>query len=422
VHTNFPITQQQDFSFVSVAGWFDTVAMTSPIDAVLLATRREDLLARAARHEVDAVLVFGHGSGLGAGTRSHGALRYLSDWDGYESSSLLVFTESHAWLLVASPFLVPLARLRRPDLEVLDVRPAAWGATIAQLLGEDLRVGTIGFDEMPCAQWRGIDDATPAMAWVDVTPELDDMRLIKDAAALALHRAAAGVCDELFHSIGTLLPRGVPAWQIQAMLEGQARAAGAEYCRTWLTVAPQADYPRYWREECTRVPQAGDQVLFGVMLMREGHWGHGIRMGAMGPLSAAHRALWQQASEMLEAGLAALSPGRPLAGAETAMHTVLARHHDAAAIARMTRFRNGHGLGCSYEEPLSIDAFPQHFDPSARVVPAPAITVAAGMVFELHPNLFVPGVGGAALGEMVEVGPVGARTLLSFPREPADWS
>lgn len=422
MHAVFPITQQQDFSFVSVAGWFDTVAMTRPIDAVLLATRREDLLARAARHKVDAVLVFGHGSGLGAGTRSHGALRYLSDWDGYESSSLLVFTESEAWLLVASPFLVPLARLRRPDLEVLDVRAAAWGATIARLLGEDICVGSIGVDEMPRGTWCSIDDATPAIAWVDVSAELDDMRLIKDADALGLHRAAAGLCDDLFSRIGGLLPLGLPAWQIQARLEGQAREAGAEYCRTWLTVAPRADYPRYWREECLRVPQAGDQVLFGIMLMREGHWGHGIRMGGMGPLSASHRALWQQTSDMLDAGLSALVPGRPLAGAETAMHAVLARHHDADAIARMTRFRNGHGLGCSYEEPLSIDAFPQHFDTSAPALPSPSIAVAAGMVFELHPNLFVPGVGGAALGEMVEVSPVGARTLLTFPREPADWS
>jgi Xaa-Pro aminopeptidase len=40
------------------------------------------------------------------------------------------------------------------------------------------------------------------------------------------------------------------------------------------------------------------------------------------------------------------------------------------------------------------------------------------MVLELHPNLFVLGVGGAALGEMVIIGETGAETPITGPLTP----
>src|SRR5258706_6285979 len=102
----------------------------SEIDAALLAKRRKELLDAAWAQGLSAVIVFGHGSALGAGTKSHGALRFLSDWDGHESASLLLCTAAGATLMVASPFVAPLARLRRPDLELLDIRPDAWARAI----------------------------------------------------------------------------------------------------------------------------------------------------------------------------------------------------------------------------------------------------------------------------------------------------
>jgi hypothetical protein len=59
------------------------------------------------------------------------------------------------------------------------------------------------------------------------------------------------------------------------MLEAIARLLGADYCKTWLTIMPNADYPRYWPEEGARIPHAGDQVLFGIALTVAGNWAHG---------------------------------------------------------------------------------------------------------------------------------------------------
>lgn len=381
--------------------------------------RRAALLAEAGACGAASVLVFGFGSALGAGTRSHGALRYLSGWDGHESPSLLAMSPSGSSLVVGSPFLMPLAGGLPADLAVVDARPADWQRAV-QNMGLPGPVATVGFDEMPAAlhaRFASLADG----------PSLDAraarLRLCKDAGEIAAHRAAARLCDDLFARLGPELARRSSAADIQVELEAHARRGGADYCRTWLTIRPQADYCRYWPAETASFPEPGDQVLLGIALTIDGHWGHGIRMGAIGPLAPEHAALHGLVEDMMEAALVALRPGLPLAGVEAAMEQTLRASGMMDAHPGLRRFRNGHGLGHSYEEPILTDAFPQHFDTSGTVAAAASdVTIAPGMLLEIHPNLFIPGVGGAALGEMLLVTEAGIDSLLTFPRSPVDWA
>lgn len=378
--------------------------------------RRSALLAQAGRLGLQAALVFGHGSALGAGSRAHGALRYLTQWDGHESLSLLVCTPSACTLLVGSPFLVPLARQQHPEFDVVDAPPATWGAQLSGLLVGAEGVATVGFDELPQAVWAGMQGGLATRAERSLDDWLDAARSVLDATQQTVHLEAAAVCDRLFEALGPALRRGLPAWRIQLALSQRALELGADYCRTWLTAGPQADYPRYWKDECLHVPQAGDQVLFGVMLTVDGHWGHGIRMGHLGRPSQALAQLHARTVAALDAGLGALRCGTPLRAVEAAMQAELPVGGGGS-----THFRYGHGLGHSYEEAHATAAFPQWFGAPPSVAPS-APAVHAGMLLELHPNIFVPGLGGAAIGEMVLVHDDHAECLLAFPRDLADWS
>lgn len=364
------------------------------------------------------VLVFGHGSALGAGSASHGGLRFLTGWDGHESASLLILMpDGAARLLLGSPFMQPLAGEQVPELTPLYLPPGAWGAQIRAMIPEGA-VGVIGLPEMPLAMAQALDGVIrpdPVAAQM-----LDRMRLIKDAAALDLHRAGAAICDAIFARLPQVLRPGGSVLVAQRDLEAFALAQGASYCRTWLTVRPQADRPRYWPSETAATAEAQDQVLMGIALTVDGHWAHGIRMGSLGPLRPDHRALWQAVSRCLEAGLALARPGVALVDLADAMEQTFAQTTAELGSPQVTRFRFGHGLGLSYEDPILTDAFPQPFGTAQMPVRADQAggILAPGMVLELHPNLFVSGIGGAALGEMLIVTDTGADCPIHFPRDP----
>src|SRR6185312_15859553 len=87
---------------------------------------------------------------------------------------------------------------------------------------------------------------------------------------------------------------------------------------------------------------------------------------------------------------------------------------------KIFRFRHGHALGLSYEDPVASLAFPQMYDSLSGQRAAP-VEVMSGMLFELHPNLFVPDIAGAVVGDMVAVTPHGPRILNVYPRNLIEW-
>lgn len=160
------------------------------------------------------------------------------------------------------------------------------------------RIAYMGFNETPAPVWKSLEKGLPAVEWVhDFAPHIDKRRVQKNALELMFHRRAAKVCDAMFHTVAREVRTGKMGYQIQAAMEHTARYEGCDYCITWLTVSPQADFPRFYKEECLRAPQAGDQVLAGIYLTYDGHWGHAIRTGSVGRPTADHRRIYEILTE-----------------------------------------------------------------------------------------------------------------------------
>lgn len=382
------------------------------------ARRREALAQAATDAGAEAILVFGFGDALGAGTQSHGALRYLTGCNSHEAQSLLILTGDAAHLMVSSPFVYPCAEALGTQMSCEQLPQSHWAQAIAARIGAARHLGCLGFGELPQSVMAMIRQELPEVALISLDDDLARMRMIKDAGEQAALHQGAALCDDLFAALPQLLRRDDPVWKTQLRLEMQARMAGADYCRTWLTVRPTADRPRYWPEENRNHPGEGDQVLFGVALTVDGYWAHGLRMGSIGPASSVHQQMWSIIDGALSKGQAALRPHALLTDVEATM----AQHVETTAMAAgwsdLARFRGGHGLGLSYEEPLLSGQFVQHWGPlEFRGAPPAPIPAQSGMVFELHPNLFIPNLGGAALGEMYLITDTGAQPMLRFPRQ-----
>ncbi len=382
----------------------------APVPLPVLEARLAALQAWMRSEGLQAMVVFGLGHVLGTGTRSHGNLRYLLDWDADAAPSALVLpAEGAPGLVVANVFASMRAQEEAWIPTVRLGKGAAFAAHVLALLadasGDAARIGLVGRDEIPLGIWDTLL-AGGAGAWTDATPELARRRAVKDATALGYHREAARICDALFAHLGPTLRTGVPVFAVQAELERLGRAMGCEYCDTWLTVMPLPDRCRYVRDENLMIPAEGDQVLLGIMLILHGHWGHALRTGYLGAASPGARQVFGTVQGLHAAMLAGLRPGLDL------------RAVGAAGLVPpgpgVFQFRSGHAMGHSYEDPVGTAEFPQPYDGSTP--PGVARAAEPGMVFEVHPNLFVAGVGAAAIGDMVLVTETGPELLTQFPR------
>ena len=211
----------------------------------------------------------------------------------------------------------------------------------------------------------------------------------------------------MFEQLGPALHSKLTVAEIQAELEKFGRQQGCEYCDTWLTVRPIADRCRYLAEENANIPQQGDQVLLGIMLTLHGHWGHAIRTGSLGKPGAEARNVFKLVEDMHTEMLEHLRPGADLRDVGQAG---LAKSSDLGF-----QFRGGHALGLSYEDPIGSAEFPQPYDPTAKVPTEPRI-VQPGMLFEIHPNLFIDGAAGASIGDMALTTEDEPELLTQYPR------
>jgi Xaa-Pro dipeptidase len=372
---------------------------------------------------LEALVIYANGSALGSASKMHGYIRYLVNFDGHNTAAILILRPGHDPSLISStnPFNM---RLLLGELlwfkDVRKTRGPLMGQEVVQILADSgrraaRRIGYIGLSETPYPVWSAIEKGLPGVEWVDFAAEFDQRRVQKDELQLAFHRRAAEICDAIFQTVQRKARAGLKSYQLQAEMEYTARYEGAEYCLPWLTVAPKADYGRFYKEECLRVPQEGDQVLAGIYLTYDGHWGHAIRTGTVGEPTDDQRKIYSIVEEMYEAFLERLKPGEDLREAVAAIDRVVYQYYHEEEV---DRARPGHGLGFSYEDPVVSGAFfhPWEFKNRPPAGSSP-IELKPGMLMELHPNLYIPNVAGATIGDMVVVTDTGYQVLNEYPRD-----
>lgn len=388
--------------------------------------QRMDMTRQKLRDEgFDALVLYAPGSTLGNGTQAHGYMRFLCDWDGYNTPSVLVvFPDEDPVLFVTNIF---LHKMSDSGLWMRDVRfhtVPALGAAVAALLTEKAgkigKLAYIGKSETPVPFWETLISLIGDAAVTPFESRLDVERVVKDTLQITMHKRAAEICDTMFQELYRKVGSGKPVYQIQADLDHVAKNAGAEFVQTWLTISPAAEYCHFRREECQRVPQKGDQVLLGIYLLNQGHWGHAIRMGGYGEPAREHVKAFEIVLEMQETALARLIPGKNLYDVQKGFKSVIAKHFTDDERNDLFQFRSAHGLGHSYEDPITSVPFPQDYLSPVEKEDA-FMEIVPGMLFELHPNFFRRGIAGGALGDMAYITEKGPVLLNTFPREFIHW-
>lgn len=259
------------------------------------------------------------------------------------------------------------------------------------------KVKTLGFEaeQLPYAAYKQLGQALRGKTRVKPTVGMvEQLRLIKDAEEISQIRASVLLAASLFQTALSVIKPGVAETQVAGELELQARRAGAEKMSfdTIVAAGPRSALP-HGRASAQAIPAQGFIILdYGVILA--GYCSDMTRTVHAGPVSRAHRRMYEAVREAQLASIGAVRPGVETGEVDRAGREVLKKAGFDAFFTHST----GHGVGIEVHEP-------------PRLARGQTQKLAPGMVVTIEPGIYIPEEGGVRIEDMVLVTETGHEVL-----------
>ena len=407
--------------------------MERPADYLpTLSTAERDRRWRAVReamalHRLGGLVVFANDSPFGFGTAN---LRYLSHVGNQHGGAFVLPLEGDPILLHAPPHMhEPFNFYSVAQDWVDDIRPFSGVRSIVEALEErglaEARLGLVGFrtgifaNTVPHLVVTGLAEALPRATITDVTPLLEQVRLIKSDEEIAMLERAADLSRAAIRRMHETAEPGVTELEVvAAMAHEQIRLGGEPNTFNLLTSGPVDGDEAVWHLVHGVETQTQRPLADGDLIVTEFHtsWG-GYLCGAefsvhLGTPPPQLRRIWEGALACLESYREALRPGRTVGEAVGIVRRTCAD----AGLDYVELGFHGHGLASpefptvTYREGTPLLAGSGLFD----------VVLRENMVFGLNVDLFDPAWKpnvGVMLGDMVVLEPDGPRFLVRTPVE-----
>ncbi len=369
---------------------------------------RLDAARRAARAAgLDALLV-----GVGAD------LRYLA---GYEALPL----ERLTLLLLPAIDAAP-ATLVAPRLEATPARgcPAAMAAAVEVVTWEETedpmhlvaaRLADAGgrpagevaavavSDSLRAAFVLGLQRVLSGARFSLASAVLRDLRMRKDDEEIALLRAAAHAADRVVDAVASGPLVGRTEAEIAREIRDRLLAEGHDKAEFWIVASgPNSASPHH--DPGARVVAAGEPIVFDIGGTLGGYGSDITRTvwvaGREGvDPDGEFRDLYRVLQDAQASATAAVRPGIPCAAIDAEARTRI----EAAGYGPRFVHRTGHGIGLEGHEDPYIVAGNQE-------------PLAAGHAFSVEPGIYLEGIYGARIEDIVVCGPSGPIVLNELPR------
>jgi len=319
-------------------------------------------------------------------------VRYLL---GFESSNCAVLVELDGTATLYTDFRYLEAARAVEGVEVVQTPRDVAGALSELLAGR-----RIGFEasRISYAQWQklavGGADLVPASGLVEA------LRLVKDDAEIAAIRRASAISDELYAALAREQFSGRTEKELAWWIERTFRELGAE----GLSFAPIV---ASGRNGASPHAHPGDTVIGeGVLVTIDmgctvgGYCSDCTRTFAVGDLPDQLVEIYRLVAQAQLDGLAAVRAGETGVDVDAASRIAIT----AAGMAEYYGHGLGHGLGLEVHEAPVLR-------PESTDVLAPRNLVT------VEPGLYLPGVGGCRIEDLVVVTESGCEILTSFTKE-----
>ena len=263
-------------------------------------------------------------------------------------------------------------------------------------------VRRLGFEEgvLTVRTFRSLERTLPDVELVPVGDDVDRERWVKDAEELDLIQAAQDATDRAFEDVLDRLAVGLTERQIAHELEQAMRRAGADGLSFETIVAFGENAAEPHHEPNHRTLEDGDMVKMDFGALWGGYHADMTRTVAFGGVGSELRRIYSVVLEAQRAGLEAVRVGATGGEVDAASRRVV----DSAGYGEAFSHGLGHGDGLEVHEGPGLrrdgtDELPE------------------GAVVTVEPGVYVAGLGGVRIEDMVVVGSDGARVMPSSTKD-----
>lgn len=320
---------------------------------------------------------------------------YLSGFRG--SAGVALVTREQA--LLYSDFRYRLqAEEQAPDLEFVEVERGLLKGAGAHI--RSLELGAVGYESahLTCQGLLQFGEAALGVELAPMEGAVEQLRLVKSPEEVAHMRTAALLADQAMAQIVSLLRPG--AKEREVALEGEflMRWRGAEAAAFALIVASGPNGARPHAEPTERALKPGDLVVVDIGARVHGYCSDVTRTFAIAEASEQGREIYGVVYRAQRA-----AAGQVRAGASCGELDALAREIiTEAGYGEHFGHGLGHGVGIEVHEAPRLARDAEH-------------ELSAGNVVTVEPGVYLQGVGGVRLEDMVLVTEDGADTFTGYP-------
>jgi Xaa-Pro aminopeptidase len=320
---------------------------------------------------------------------------YLSGFTG--SAGALLVTAERAALF--SDFRYRLqSREQAPDWEFTEVP-----RRLLARVGEEAKAAgltRLGYDpaHLTCDGKDQLAAGAEGVELVAARGLVEELRAVKSEEEIECIRAAAGLADEALSRIAALLRPGARERDIALGGEFLMRRAGSQVLPFDLIVAsgPRSALPH--AETTARELQRGDLVVIDIGARVDGYCSDMTRTFAVDEASEQARAIYGLVRRAQRASAAALQAGAVCGGVDRIARSLI----EEAGYGELFGHGLGHGVGVEVHE-------------APRLAKDEQTALAAGNVVTVEPGIYVAGMGGVRLEDLMLVRETDAETLTGSP-------
>jgi len=319
-------------------------------------------------------------------------VRYLT---GFQSSNCALLVQPGGATTLYTDFRYLQAARAVGGVDVVQTQRDVAGALAGLLAGE-----TVGFEagKISYAQWDTIRgggaDLVPTRGLVE------GLRAVKDAGELDAIRRASAISDEVYALLSRERLVGRTEAEVAWWIERAFREHGAEALSFGSIVASGENGARPHAGAGPAVIPAGTLVTVDMGCVVDGYCSDCTRTFATGEISSQLTEIYGLVLQAQLDGLGAVRPGASGVDVDAASRTAIAE----AGLAEAYGHGLGHGVGMEIHEA-----------PTLR--PESTDTLGAGNVVTIEPGLYLPGVGGCRIEDLVVVTEDGCEILTSFTKD-----